>query len=51
MFGVKENNYLGKGVSVNSNITINEETVKGIVSVYNPNYKILTNRFIQMFNQ
>ena len=39
MFGVKENNYLGKGVSVNSNITINEETVKGIVSVYNPNYK------------
>ncbi len=39
IFGVKENNYLGKGLSVNSNFTINSESVKGIISVRNPNYK------------
>ncbi len=39
MFGVKENNYLGKGLSVNSNLVINSETIKGLFSVYNPNYK------------
>ncbi len=38
-FGVKENNYLGKGISLNSNITINEESLKGMFSVKNPNYK------------
>ena len=37
-FGVKENNYLGKGVSVSSNIILNEESVKGLLSVTNPNY-------------
>ena len=39
IFGVKENNYLGKGLSVNSNLTINSESVKGILSVRNPNFK------------
>jgi outer membrane protein insertion porin family len=38
-FGIKENNYLGKGLTVLSNFTINEETLKGIFSVTNPNYK------------
>ena len=38
-FGVKENNYLGKGVKLNANIMLNEETVKGLYSVRNPNYK------------
>ena len=37
-FGVKENNYLGKGLSVLANATINEESFKGILSVNNPNY-------------
>ena len=37
-FGVKENNYLGKGVRLNANIMLNEETVKGLYSVRNPNY-------------
>ena len=37
-FGVKENNYLGKGVKLNANIMLNEETVKGLYSVRNPNY-------------
>ena len=39
IFGVKENNYLGKGYSVNTNFTINSESLKGIISVRNPNYK------------
>ena len=38
-FGIKENNYLGKGLTVLSNLTINEESLKGIFSVSNPNYK------------
>ncbi len=39
IFGVKENNYLGKGYSVNSNFTLNSDSVKGIISARNPNYK------------
>ena len=35
--GIKENNYLGKGISFNSNIEINENSVKGIVGIFNPN--------------
>ena len=38
MFGVKENNYLGKGLSVDGNATISEETFKGLLRVTNPNY-------------
>ena len=38
-FGVKENNYLGKGLSVDSVLTVNPETIKGRFSVVNPNYK------------
>ena len=38
MFGVKENNYLGKGIAVNTNFTINAESLKGVFSVRNPNY-------------
>ena len=38
-FGVKENNYLGKGLGVNADITISAESLKGNFSVTNPNYK------------
>ena len=38
-FGVRENNYLGKGLTVQSNLTINQESLKGLFSVRNPNYK------------
>ena len=37
--GVKENNYMGKGLTVLSNFTISEESLKGLLSVTNPNYK------------
>lgn len=37
IFGVKENNYLGKGITFNSNLEINESSVKGLVGITNPN--------------
>ena len=37
-FGVKENNYLGSGVAVSSNITLTDESLKGLLSVSNPNF-------------
>ena len=39
MFGVKENNYLGKGISLDANGTISTDSFKGKFSVSNPNYK------------
>ena len=38
-FGIKENNYLGKGLNVNANATISPEDFKGLLSISNPNYK------------
>ena len=38
-FGVKENNYLGRGIALNSELTVSEETIKGKFSVSNPNFK------------
>ena len=37
--GVKENNYLGKGLGVEANATVTPETFKGKLSVSDPNYK------------
>ena len=37
--GVKENNYLGRGVKVDSNIKLSDERIKGKFIVSNPNYK------------
>ena len=37
-FGVKENNYLGKGLSVNADATISTDSLKGNFSITNPNY-------------
>ncbi len=38
-FGIKENNYLGRGVKVDSNLNVSEERIKGRFLVSNPNYK------------
>ena len=38
-FGVKENNYLGSGVLVDSNLSLSETRVKGRLFISNPNYK------------
>ena len=38
-FGVRENNYLGKGVAVDANINISSDSIKGNYAITNPNYK------------
>ena len=38
-FGVSENNYLGKGIKVATNLSITEETVKGSFYVTDPNFR------------
>ena len=38
-FGIKENNFIGKGVSLDSNFLLSEESFKGKFSITNPNYK------------
>ena len=37
-FGIKENNFLGKGLSLDSNFNISSETFKGKFSLKNPNF-------------
>ena len=36
--GIKENNYLGKGISLDTNLTISENSLQGLFGVTNPNY-------------
>ena len=36
--GIKENNYLGLGIKLDTNLTITEDSIKGKFSVLNPNY-------------
>ena len=38
-FGIKENNFIGKGVSLDSNFLLSEESFKGKFGFTNPNYK------------
>ncbi len=38
-FGVKENNFMGNGISLDTNFTIASDSFKGKFSVTNPNYK------------
>ena len=38
-FGIKENNFLGKGTKLNSSIAIDDSSIKGAVTATIPNYK------------
>ena len=38
-FGIKENNYLGNGLSIDAKLDLSEESIKGKFSLSNPNYK------------
>ena len=38
-FGVSENNYLGRGIEFTSDISVSAESLKGLISLNNPNYK------------
>ena len=44
MLGVKENNF-SKGISLDSNLNLSTESIKGQFTVENPNYKTQTNHF------
>ena len=44
MIGVKENNFLGKGISLDSNLP-STETIKGRFEIENKNYKIQINLY------
>mgnify|MGYP005993189253 CR=1 FL=1 len=39
LLGVKENNFLGQGISLDSNLTLGTDNIDGQISVTNPNYK------------
>ena len=36
--GIKENNYLGKGITLNTNLNLSENSIQGLFSVTNPNF-------------
>ena len=38
VFGVKENNFLGRGINFGADLSVSPEALKGIVSLNNPNY-------------
>ncbi len=38
MAGVKENNFLGKGISLNTQLKLSEEDIKGNFTISNPNF-------------
>ncbi len=38
-FGIKENNYLGNGLTVDAKLDLSEESIRGKFSLRNPNYK------------
>lgn len=38
-FNLSEKNYLGKGLKLNTSLTLNEESIKGNFNYTNPNYK------------
>ena len=42
-FAIKENNYLGKGLAVDATMNLTEESVKGGVSISNPNFNYTGN--------
>ncbi len=39
LFGVKENNFLGRGIGLDANLNLGTDSIKGKFSVNNPNYK------------
>ena len=38
-FGVSENNFLGRGIELSSDVLVSPESVRGLISLNNPNYK------------
>ena len=38
-FGISENNYLGRGIEFSADVAVSAESLKGLISLNNPNYK------------
>ena len=38
-FSIKENNFLGNGIGLNTSLSLSEEAIKGQINISNPNYK------------
>ena len=38
-FGIKENNFMGKGIQFDTNLELSEEQIRGQFSVFNPNFR------------
>ena len=38
-FGIKENNFMGRGIEFDTNLSLSEEQLRGQFSVYNPNFR------------
>ncbi len=38
-FGIKENNYLGRGVKLNTNLSISDTGIHGVFGINNPNFR------------
>ena len=49
-FYVSENNWLGRGVKLNASIYVSEESLRGGLSVTNPNYNFTGNALSTSFN-
>lgn len=43
MFAVKENNWLGKGINLQSSISLNAQSISGSIALRNPNYNYTGN--------
>ncbi len=50
MFAIKENNWLGRGIELESLLELTEETVSGNISVSNPNYNYTGNSIFTALN-
>ena len=48
-FSVKENNFLGKGLKVESTLNVSGDTVRGVISMYDPNYNYSDNSLSTSF--
>ena len=44
MFSVSENNWLGRGIKLNTSLDLTEETISGNIAVSNPNYNFTGNK-------
>ena len=45
-FSIKENNYMGTGVKLNSQVNIEDNSIKGVLSATIPNYKYSDNSLV-----